>query len=183
MPTSKHVIGITGLMSSGKGTAAHYLKEKYGASTYTFSTMLKDVLSRFYLDHTRDALVKTSEFIRGTFGEDIMAKTMAKDVESDPSPLIVVEGIRRNADIEYLKKIPGFQMVEIVADPEIRYQRLIQRTEKADDQSKTYEQFLEDHKRSTEVSILEVAKHADISIDNNGDEQSLQRQLDKLINT
>jgi len=177
----KKVIAITGLMSSGKGTAAEYLKEKYGASTYTFSTMLKDALSRFYLPNTRDNLIKISEWTRNTFGEDIMAQTMAKDVEKDTNTLIVIEGVRREADIEYLQKLPGYTLIEIVGDPKIRYERLTHRTEKADDQTKTYEQFLEDHKRSTEMSIIEVAKKANTKIDNNGNLEHLYSQLDAIV--
>ncbi|PIR04420.1 MAG: hypothetical protein COV59_01065 [Candidatus Magasanikbacteria bacterium CG11_big_fil_rev_8_21_14_0_20_39_34] len=181
MPTNKLILGFTGLISSGKGTAAEYLRDTYSASMYTFSTMLKDALNRFYLEINRDHLIKISEIMRGTFGEDVMAKTMAKDVASDPNPIIIVDGIRRLADIEHLKRLEGFVMIEIFADPEVRYQRLIARSEKADDKTKTYEQFLEDHKRSTEVSILEVAKYATERVDNNGDIEDLHKQLDALI--
>ncbi|HYE60206.1 MAG TPA: AAA family ATPase [Candidatus Kapabacteria bacterium] len=180
MPSNKVILGFSGLLASGKGTAAKYLEEKHGASTYRFSTMLRDALDRFYLPHTRDNLIKISEILRGTFGEDLMAKTMAGDVEKDPNPLVVVEGIRRMADIEYLKRIPGFVLVEIGADPKIRYDRLIQRSENADDKTKTYEAFLQDHERSTEKSIPEVLTHATEHVDNNGSMEDLHTQLDTL---
>lgn len=181
MTDSKIILGFSGLLSSGKGTAAKYLAKQHGASTYRFSTMLRDTLDRYYLPHTRDSLIKVSEFMRETFGEDILAKTMASDVEKDTNKLIVVEGIRRMADIEYLQKLPGFVLVEIFGEPELRYERLIQRGENSDDNTKTYEQFLEDHKRSTEVSILDVVKHATVKVNNNGSLQDLHDQLDKLV--
>ncbi len=179
--SKKIVFGFTGLISSGKGTVASYLEKKYGASTYRFSTMLRDLLDRIYVEQSRDNIIKISESIRSLFGEDIMAKAIAKDVEKDAHPLIVVEGIRRPADIEYLRKLPNFVLVEIFADPEIRYKRLISRGENSDDNSKTYEQFLADHQRSTELSILEVIPFATERIDNNGDEEALHTQLDELI--
>jgi dephospho-CoA kinase len=178
---NKIILGFTGFIASGKGTVAQYLNEKYNAPTYRFSTMLRKMLDVIFVPHTRDNIVKTSEFIRNTFGEDIMAKTMQKQVENDPAKLIVVDGIRRMADIEYLKTMQGFVLVQIDATPEIRYERLIKRSENADDKTKTYEEFLADHERSTEVSIKETVQHATEIIDNNGSIDELKRQLDKLV--
>lgn len=181
MIQKKIIFGFSGLLSSGKGTAAKYLEEKYRASTYRFSTMLRDILNRIYVEQTRDNLIKLSEILRSAFGEDTLAKTIAKDAENDSNPIIVVEGIRRLADISYLQKLPNFILVEIFANPQIRYERLVKRGENADDNTKTYEQFLADHQRSTELSILDVIKEAKEKLNNNGDLESMQQQIDALI--
>lgn len=178
---SKVIFGFTGLIASGKGTAAKYVEEKYGADTHRFSTMLRHLLDRIYIPQTRDNIIKISEAIRSLFGEDIMAKTIAHDVENDHHDIVVVEGIRRPADIAYLRELPHFVLVEIFGDPKTRYERLVQRGENADDTSKTYEQFLADHERSTEKSILEVVPLAKERIDNNGDQENLHKQLDALV--
>lgn len=177
----KNIIGFVGQLSSGKGTVAKYLGKKYSASTHRFSTMLRDLLDRIYIEQSRDNLIKISEIIRSAFGEDTMAKVIAKDTENDKNDIIVVEGIRRMADIEHLKKLSGFILVEIFADPKTRYKRLIKRGENSDDTSKTYEEFMADLQRSTEISILEVVKHATEKIDNNGTMEELYAQLDKLV--
>lgn len=182
MPTNKKIIfGFTGLMVSGKGTAAAYLKEKYSADTFRFSTMLRDLLTRIYLETSRDYMIKMSEIIRGTFGEDTMARVIAKDVERGEGQLIVVEGIRRTADVAYLSKLPNFVLVEIFADPQIRYERLVKRRENPDDATKTFEQFMKDHERSTEISILEITAKATERINNNGSMEEFQAQLDALV--
>ena len=168
-------------MASGKGTAAKYIEEKYGAETYRFSTILRDLLDRIYLPHSRDNLIKMSEIIRGKYGEDTLARVMTDDVQNTKTPIIAVEGIRRMADIEYLKKLPNFILVEIFTDIEKRLERIQKRRENPDDATKTMEQFLNDHKRSTEISIAEVVSHATEKIDNNGDTESLYKQLDKLV--
>ena len=177
----KVILGFTGLLASGKGTAAEYLKTAHQASHYRFSTILRDIAKRIYTKETRDNMIKLSECLRAAFGEDILAKTMAQDVKNDTNKIIVVEGIRRLADIEYLNKLPHFVLVEIFADPKIRYERLIKRGENADDTGKTYEQFLADHQRSTELSILDVTKRAEEHVDNNGNLNKLYKQLDKLV--
>lgn len=179
--SKKIILGFTGQLASGKGLVAKYYSEKYGAGTYRFSTILRDLADRLYVPQSRDNLIKVSESVRGTFGEDVLAKAMAKDAEADKHELIVVEGIRRLADIEYLFKLPNFVLVEIFADPKTRYERLIKRGENTDDTSKTYEQFLADHQRTTELSILDVAKQATEKIDNNGSVEKLYEQLDALV--
>ncbi|OGH91971.1 MAG: hypothetical protein A2534_01255 [Candidatus Magasanikbacteria bacterium RIFOXYD2_FULL_39_9] len=181
MAQDKIILGFVGLPASGKGTSAEYFQKKYGASTYRFSTMLSDLIKRMYLENNRDNLIKMSEAIRSTFGEDTMAKVMAKDAESDTNNIIVVDGIRRMADIEYLSKLPNFVLIEIFADPHTRYDRITKRSEKSDDKTKTFEQFMEDHKRSTEISIPEVASHATEHIDNNGTTDNLEKNLDEIL--
>ncbi len=179
--TKKIIIGFVGLMASGKGEAAQYLQEKYGAVSFRFSSMLRDALKRFHVPETRDNLVKMSELIRASFGENILAKTMAEDIKMSPQSMIVVDGIRRIADIEFLRLLPEFVMVAVVADPRIRYERLTQRQENSDDQTKTYEQFLLDQEKSTEVTIPPVMRLAQREVTNNDSREEFYLQLDELV--
>jgi len=179
---NKIILGFTGLISCGKGTATKYFVEKYNAKSFRFSTMLRDVLDRLHLEHSRRNMSEISKVLRGSFGQDMMAKVMAKDVEKIDSGLVVVDGIRRMEDIKYLRVLPNFKLIAIDVDMKVRYQRLIERGENSDDKNKTWEQFEADHKLETEVTILETMKAADIHIDNNSDLDSLYKQLDQLIN-
>ncbi len=178
---SKIILGFVGQMSSGKDTAADYIEQQYNGKNYSFSDMLGDVLKRYHLKKNRDNLIKISEAMREYFGEDILAKTMAHDVEKDEHNIISISNVRRQADIKYLQEIPGFVLVKIFADPKTRYERLVNRGDKTDDSTKTYEQFLEDHQRSTEVTIEEVANQAKEVIDNNGTLEELYKQIDNTI--
>ena len=181
MPNNKIILGFTGLPASGKGTAAHYYEKTYGASTYRFSTILRDLANRLYLPQSRDNLIKMSETVRTTFGEDILAKAIAGDAEKDPNHIVIVEGIRRMADIAYLRKLPNFVLVEIFADIHTRHERLVARGENSDDRTKTFEQFQADHQRSTELSIPEVVAQASERIDNNGTLETLHQELAALL--
>ncbi|OGF25374.1 hypothetical protein A2331_02380 [Candidatus Falkowbacteria bacterium RIFOXYB2_FULL_34_18] len=179
----KIIIGLTGQMSCGKGTVAEYLEKKYGASTYRFSSMLRDVLNRLYLEITRHNMQTLSTLIRKNFSEDLMARVMAKDVKSDNNNLIVIEGIRRMADIKYLQELENFKLISIEADSKVRYERLTKRTENKGDTEKTYKEFMDDHKTEAESEIPKTMEHADIIINNNGDLKKLYKQIDDLINT
>lgn len=181
MLTNKVIFGFTGLPACGKGTAAKYLEEKYKAETFRFSTSMRDLLDRLYLPQSRDNMIKMSECIREKFGEDTFSKVIANDASNAKSNIVVVEGIRRIADIEHLSRLPNCILVEIFANIETRYERLIHRGENSDDATKTFEQFQDDHKRSTEVSIADVVKLATEHIDNNGNLEDLHGQLDELV--
>lgn len=180
-PTKKVIFGFTGLMASGKGAAALYLQNRHHAKTFRFSTILRDLVKRLGLPEDRESLVNMSEAIRHTFGEDILAKAMAHDAAVDDRPLVVIEGIRREADIAYLKELPNFILVSIDADLRTRYERLVIRGENPDDQTKTWEGFQIDQKRPTEITIPPVMAMAHEHLNNNGSHDELEQQLDALV--
>ncbi len=177
----KIIIGIVGENASGKTTMTNYLKEKYGAISFRFSDMLSDILDRVHVEKNRENLQALSTFLRQTYGEDIMSKTLAKDVELSTNNVIVTEGIRRPSDITYLKNMEGFMLVAIVADMKERYGRLKFRNEKSDDKEKTWEQFQIDAEHESEQKIAEIAKEADVVISNNGTIEELYAQIDEMI--
>jgi len=178
---SKIILGLAGEIASGKGTIAKYICEKHGGSSHRFSTILRDVANRMYLEESRENLQKISTIFRENFFGNILSSVIAKDVENDEHEIIAIDGVRRLADIEYLKKIPEFRLVYIEADMEKRYKRITARGENTDDASKTFKDFKKDHEREAEVQIKDLKNHADFIIDNNSDLENLYKQVDKII--
>lgn len=181
MQNKKIILGLTGPICAGKGTIVKYLAEKHNATSYRFSTMLRDLLKRLYLPDARENTQFMSTAIRQFFGEDIMAKVIAEDVKNDKNNIIVVDGVRRIPDIKYLKEIPGFKLIRITADPEARYKRLIDRKENPGDENKTYEEFLGDHEKEADAQVPVVMAQADLEINNNGNLEDLYKQVDQII--
>ncbi len=177
----KLIIGITGEIASGKTTASDYIKQKYGAISFRFSDMLRDILDRVHVEKNRTNMQSLSTFLRGTYGEDIMSKVLAKDVELSDAKIIITEGIRRPTDVEYLKEIPGFILIAIDLDEKTRYERLTQRSENPDDQNKTFEQFQKECNQETERKIRESFKIADHIIENTGDFEEFYAKIEKII--
>ena len=177
----KNIIGLTGQIACGKGVIKKFLIEKYNASDYRFSTILRDILIRLSIEQSRENIMKVSTFLRQTFGEDILAKTMAEDVKNDNSKFIVIDGIRRLADIKYLKDVPGFFLVSVEANEKIRYKRVVERNENPGDDKKTFEEFLQDDIAETEEQIPKTMSNADFKIDNNGTWDKLWEQIHQLV--
>lgn len=176
------IIGLVGLMASGKGAAARHLAEKYHANVLKFSDVLRDMLDRLHIEQSRENITAMSEAIRQKFGEDILAKTLAKDVSHMTEKVIVVDGFRRIEDLYYFNDLDNFILVHIDASPEVRYTRLIHRAENAGEATKTFEQFQKDHEMiSTETTIPEVQEKADEKIENNGTYEEFMEKVDSLM--
>lgn len=178
---NKIIFGFVGEIASGKGTAVKYIEDKYSAKSYKFSTILRDILSRLDIDKTRENLQDISTLIREKFGQDILAKIIAKDVSKDSGQVVVVDGIRLKDDIEYLRKLKNFNLVHVYASPEIRYQRLIRREENVDENKISYEEFLKSQENECEIQLKEVSEQADIKIDNSGTQEELIEKIESYI--
>lgn len=177
----KVVIGLVGEMAAGKTTVTDYLKEKYGAVSFRFSDMLRDILDRVHVDQSRHNLQRLSTFLRAEYGEDIMSRVLVKDVKEAEADFIITEGIRRPSDVSYLKEIEGFRTAAIEVEERTRYERIIKREENPDDQNKTWEQFQKDGLEEAEQQIKDIMAMADIKIDNNGTLEELHKKIDEII--
>lgn len=178
---AKLIIGITGEMGSGKGTIAKHVMLEHKGNVHKFSTMLRDVLDRLYLEQSRDNLQALSTMLRKNFGEDIMAKGMYHDAENDESELVVVDGVRRMSDITYLKELPHFKLVYIEADMQNRFERIVKRAENPGDAEKTFEDFKKAHDDESEIQIRDLKNYANYIINNDGTFPELYDKVNEII--
>lgn len=178
---SKTIFGITGQIAAGKDTVANYIIQKTNAKTFKFSQVLRDVLKRIHQETTRENMQKLSTSLRQNFGEDILAKILYEDIKISDENIIVIDGVRRYADIESLKDLEGFKLIFIDTNIENRYERIIKRNENADDATKTFEDFKKDNEQESESQILDLKNVSSIILDNNGNLEELYKQIDSLV--
>lgn len=179
--TNKIIIGFVGDLASGKGTACKYLKEKHNIDSFRFSTILRGILKRVYVNENRDNLQRLSTALRNVFGQDVLSKAIASDAINDQNKIVSIDGIRRLSDIEHLKKLSGFSLVYITADSKLRWQRLVKRNENSGDDKKTYEEFLKDEQSESDKLIKETGKEAKFTILNNGSFDDFYAQIENLL--
>lgn len=178
---AKAIIGLVGHIACGKEAVKKYIAQKYNTKDCKFSTSLRDIVKRLDIPESRENLQKLSTILRASFGEDLLAKTIAADALKLDSEIVVVDGVRRMADIKYLKELLNFHLIKIEVDPKIRYERMKSRNENAGDKDKTYEQFLADENNESEKEIPIVMDFAKININNNGSFEELYSQIDKIL--
>ena len=176
----KLIIGLTGQLAAGKTTVAKYLAEKHQGKVYGFSGPLRDIVDRLTLPQTRENMANLSSILRQQFGQDIILKAIMRDVQNDPCPFILLEGMRRYGDFQAFKEFPNFHLVAVLGEQTLRYQRLVQRHQNPDDTSKTLEQFQIDEQGEAEQEIPKAMAEAEFNIDNNGDLESLYQQAEAI---
>lgn len=164
----KLIIGLVGQAGCGKGTAADYLREKYGAGYIRFSGILSGILEQLSIEKTRDNFIMLSEALRKMYGEDVLSFAVEKAALNAPENIVVVDGIRRLQDIVALEPLPQFKLLSIEVPAKKRYERMKKRGEKASESTMTWEKFLEEENAPTEVTIPEVMARAWRAMVNDG---------------
>jgi dephospho-CoA kinase len=176
----KLVIGLVGGIGSGKTSVSEYLSSRYGASQHRFSQILMDILDRLYLPHRREYLQKLGASLRAELGMDVIVNAFKKDLEKDPSDLIVIDGIRYENEVEMLRSFENNLLIFITAPVRDRYERIVVRGEK-DEAAITFAEFLESEMRETERYIDVIGKKADYVIENTGTLEELYAKVDAIM--
>jgi dephospho-CoA kinase len=166
------IIGLVGRQGSGKGTTAKMICERYGAAAIRYSDILRQILNILAVDVTRENMVKLSETLRVTFGEDVFAFAVDLQVRKSGAPLV---------DIAALQSLPHFRLVEVTASARQRFDRMKQRGEKLKERDMTWDEFVMDEIAPTENSITAIAERAWKVIDNSGTPEDLARQIDAIM--
>ena len=111
-----------------------------------------------------------------------MSRALVADAEKDlDADVIIFDGIRKVAELEFLKTLSHFRFIYIDAVMKTRYDRLIKRGEKVDDIGKTMEQFMKDHEHAADNVIPKLREYADVVLDNNGTLEDLYSQINKAM--
>jgi len=197
---SKLVIGVTGEISSGKGTIAEYITRRYpNTPKLRYSDSLRELYAWLQDDFvpksggvlpnvkaTTKQLQDLSTTLRGIFGENILERAIMANVKSffSPSHLMVIEGIRREVDIASLRQDHDidFKLIYVDAIPEIRHRRHVARNEKTGDNLMTQGDFLHLCNAEAEDQIRDLLTSADYVLDNNGSREELESILQQVLN-
>lgn len=176
----KQIIGVVGEIGSGKDTFCNYVKENYKNVYFLrFSDGLTEALKIFFDDIKRDDQQWLSTVLRERFGGDVLVKAMVKKINNIPEGIIILNGVRRPADFEALKEIGG-KLIYVTADVKKRWERVVLRKEKADDDV-PFEKFLELCGAEAEQLISAIAERADFKIENNEIKEEFYIKIKELI--
>jgi dephospho-CoA kinase len=178
---NKTIIGLVGEIASGKDEAAKFLTKEYGSITASFSQPLRDTLDILGLPQDRDNMINLGIDLRERFGQDILAKAVLRMVNKSDAPVACLPNVRLLSDITVFENLPGFHLIRIDADEDVRFKRLCNRGQNPDDATKTWEEFLVDSQKPTEIAIRETAKHAQFSIENNTCIANLHKQVRAIM--
>lgn len=125
----KIIIGLTGPMAGGKGIAADFLKNK-GFFYSSTSERVREECRNRKIEITRNNLQDIADELRKKFGPEVLAKRTWEIVKKYPR--VVVDSIRGESEVDFLKDKPNFYLIGVTASRKLRYQRLISRSRESD---------------------------------------------------
>lgn len=177
------IIGIVGEKNSGKSIVFKYLKTKRGFFSARCSDVLSGVLRILGLDPNdrEQNLARLAEALRSTFGPGVIPFALLKEGRRSGKRVIVIEGMRRLAELAVLRRLPGFRLLFITAPARARWEWARKRALRKDD-SVSFKRFVQiERTLITEREIPNIGKLADVRIENAGTKHELFRKVDDAV--
>jgi dephospho-CoA kinase len=110
------LVGITGTLGAGKGTVVEYLKNKYGFRHYSARDFIAEETEKRGLPVNRDTLIATGNALREEHGPGHIVEELLKRAGAEGGKA-VIESLRATGEVAAARKIPGFRLFAVDADP------------------------------------------------------------------
>ncbi|MCH8821809.1 AAA family ATPase [Patescibacteria group bacterium] len=175
------IIGVVGPLGAGKSSIVEYLENK-GFAFYRLSDVIREKSGRGHLD--RESLQNLGNELRKKYGLGILAKEVWKKIKFK-NERIVIDGLRNPGEVSFFRKKNYFYLVSVIADKDIRFQRLKKRASVRD--PKTKKEFLDNENRDLKdkerfgQQTKDTMKFADFEIINNGSILQLYQKIDSVL--
>ena len=149
---------------AGKSTIAEGLKSK-GYDAINMGNTVRSEAQKRNLEPTSSNLGKLMLELREKNGPGAIAHLVIPEIENSKSDVIIIDGVRSNAEIDVLKKYGIVKLLAIHASIDKRFEFLQQRGRS--DDPKTKENFEERDSRELGVGISNSIALSDDAITNN----------------
>jgi dephospho-CoA kinase len=173
------LIGLSGTNGSGKDTVGHMLAERHKYLFLSVTDLLREEARERNWSVDRESLRTISAEWRREYGLGVLidkAVSYFNDIEGNFSGLVVAS-LRNPGEADRMHELGG-QVIWVDADPRVRYDRIqAHKSERnrAEEDNKTYEEFLADEAAemhqsgdSATLDMSAVKARADMTILNNG---------------
>jgi len=127
-------------------------------------------------------LVKTGRELRAEAGDGVLARFVLEKIREDEN--CIVDSVRHPAEVGVFRSRPDFQLVAIVADPEVRFQRIQNRNRENDPMTFQEFQALEEQELASPQQggqqLLACERLADFRIINEGSLKEFHQKVIEL---
>ena len=173
------VLGITGPNAAGKGEVSAYLRTR-GFAVHSLSDIVREEAATRGLPPEREHLIRIGTLLREQSGLGVLAERLIPRLGARD----VVDSIRNPAEVEVLRRAPGFVLVGVDAPAELRFARSRRRARPGDPES--FEQFSarerqENSDNPAGQQLRATFALADRLVGNDGDLDALHREVDALL--
>ena len=158
------VIGVVGLPASGKGEFSK-IASAMGIPVIVMGDVIRNTVKKAGLEPTDANLGAIANKLRADRGMDAIAHLCIAAIEKQHAPLVVVDGIRGDAEVGVFRKhFPAFVLIGIDSSFENRLKRL--GTRGRSDDIGSADALRARDERECSWGLKEALKHADIHITN-----------------
>lgn len=160
----KLIVCLTGMPGAGKSTICAGL-EKKGFSTLNMGDAVRAEAKRRNLEPTGQNLGKLMLELREKNGQGAVAELIKDQIINSNSDVVVIDGVRSNAEIDVLKKLAKLKLLAVHASTDTRFSFLTTRHRSDDPQNR--QSFDERDTREIGVGISASIALADETLSNN----------------
>lgn len=178
----RKVIGLFGLIGSGKDAVSEYLSSKHGYTIIIMGDILRETSKSIGRTENRDDLQLTQKEFTEKYGMDYFANKVVEKIIENNLDKVVINGIRRPPDVAVPKKHFGKEMIFVLinASPRIRFERMKKRARTGDPE--TFEEFQRQEENEFRFFDLEgTMKLVEHKITNNSTLEDLYEKIDDLL--
>ncbi len=177
---NKVVLAFVGMPGAGKSEAVQYLKNK-NIPFIRFGQFTDEGVKELGLPLTTDNERMVREKLRKSLGMAAYAiKALPKIKEIlQSSDIVVLDGLYSWEEYILLKKeFPALTLIQIYAEPEIRYVRLSQRKIRPVDYEKARERDIAEIEKLNKGGPIAISDHCII---NNGEFNAMYREIEMIL--
>ncbi|HZN55103.1 MAG TPA: hypothetical protein VFB67_07245 [Candidatus Polarisedimenticolaceae bacterium] len=173
------VLGLTGPNAAGKGEVSAYLGS-LGFVVHSLSDIVREEAAVRSLAPEREHLIRIGTLLRHEGGAGVLAERLIPRLGGRD----VVDSIRHPAEVEALRRVPGFLLVGVDAPAAVRFERSRSRARPGDPESEAEFAARERQENSADPAgqkLRETLELADRIVVNDGDLRDLHAKVDALL--
>lgn len=173
------VIGIVGMPASGKGEFSRIAMEM-GVPVVVMGDVIRNAVRDAGLPPTDENMGRIANQLRNDEGMDAIAQRCVPLVESKNSPLVLIDGIRGDAEVKvFRREFPRFRLIGIDSEFPLRLARVKVRGRSDDFQ--TDDALKNRDEREISWGLGRALAEADIHLPNNGTLEEYSRDVRALL--
>ena len=151
-----------------------------GFAVHSLSDVVREEAAARGLPPERGHLIEVGNDLRRRLGPGALAERIVPRLDGHD----VVDSIRNPAEVEVLRRVPGFVLVRVTASVSTRFRRSLARARPGDPETPEAFRLREEQENATDPAgqqLDRTAAMADIVLDNDGDLAALRGSVERLL--